>query len=65
MTTHNTNGVVILVASALIIIGGLGFTVWSELYSIKNIKRLSLHSKVVILITNYTCYWRSNFNVFI
>lgn len=52
MTTHNTNGVVILVASALIIIGGLGFTVWSELYSIKNIKRLSLHSKVVILITS-------------
>ncbi len=51
MTTHNTNGVVILVASALIIIGGLGFTVWSELYSIKNIKRLSLHSKVVILMT--------------
>lgn len=51
LTSYNSNGVVILVASALIIIGGLGFTVWSELYSSKSLKRVSLHSKMVILMT--------------
>lgn len=48
---YNTNAVVILVASALIIIGGLGFAVWSELYNLKNLRRASLHSKMVILVT--------------
>ena len=48
---YNSNAVVILVASALIIIGGLGFTVWNELYSTKSIKRISLHAKMVILVT--------------
>ena len=51
LTSYNSNAVVILVASALIIIGGLGFTVWSELYSSKSLKRISLHSKMVILMT--------------
>ena len=31
LMTHNTNTVVILTAAALIIIGGLGFSVWTEL----------------------------------
>lgn len=51
LTSYNSNAVVILVASALIIIGGLGFTVWSELYSSKSLKKVSLHSKMVILMT--------------
>ena len=48
---YNSNIVVIMVASALIIIGGLGFTVWSELYSNKSLRKVSLHSKMVILMT--------------
>ncbi|MDD6770928.1 MAG: TrkH family potassium uptake protein [Inconstantimicrobium porci] len=52
LTVVNTNTVIILTISILIIIGGLGFTVWSELYNSKDIKRISLHSKVVILITS-------------
>lgn len=52
LTVVNTNTVIILTISILIIIGGLGFTVWTELYNSKNIKRISLHSKVVILITS-------------
>ncbi|SHI00179.1 TrkH family potassium uptake protein [Clostridium grantii] len=40
--------VVIITISALIIIGGLGFAVWAEIYGLKDIRRLSLHSKVVI-----------------
>lgn len=51
LVNYSGNVVVILTASALIIIGGLGFTVWSEVYNYKGYKKLSLHSKVVILIT--------------
>ena len=51
LTSYNSNAVVIMVASALIIIGGLGFTVWSEVYSSTSLKKVSLHSKMVILMT--------------
>ena len=51
LISYNSNIVVITVISSLIIIGGLGFTVWSELYSNKSLKRVSLHSKMVILMT--------------
>lgn len=51
LMNYNSNVVVILVASALIIVGGLGFAVWIELYNFRNAKRLSLHSKMVILMT--------------
>lgn len=46
---YSSNTVVILVISALIIIGGLGFTVLLEIYEFKGIKKLSLHSKLVII----------------
>lgn len=48
---YANNKTVILTIAALIVIGGLGFTVWSELYNYKGYKKLSLHSKVVIMIT--------------
>ena len=51
LTTYSDNWVILLVVSALIIIGGLGFTVWIEIYNFKSIKNLSLHSKMVILVT--------------
>lgn len=51
LTSFSSNWVVILVASALIIIGGIGFAVWIEIYNIKTVKKLSLHSKLVILMT--------------
>lgn len=49
LLNYSSNAVVILVISALIIIGGLGFTVLLEIYEFKGIKKLSLHSKIVIL----------------
>ena len=49
---YSNNTVVILVISALIIIGGLGFTVLLELYNFKGIKKLSLHAKLVIITTS-------------
>lgn len=48
---YYNNSVVMLTASSLIVIGGLGFIVWDEIYNYKKIKRLSLHSKVVISMT--------------
>lgn len=49
LTGFYNNSVIILVISALIIIGGLGFTVWLEIYHFKSGKKLSVHAKIVIL----------------
>lgn len=51
LTEYHNNSVVILTTSALIVIGGLGFIVWDEIYHYKRIKRFSLHSKVVLSMT--------------
>jgi trk system potassium uptake protein len=51
LTTFAENPVIILTIAALIIIGGLGFAVWSDIYSYREIKKLSLHSKLVIVTT--------------
>lgn len=51
ITGYANNVVVILTISSLIVIGGLGFYVWVEIYNSKGIKKLSLHSKVVIYMT--------------
>lgn len=51
LTTYYDNSVVMLVISAIIIIGGIGFTVWMEMYEYKGLKKLSVHSKLVLLVT--------------
>lgn len=51
LMNYNSNLIVILGASALIIVGGLGFAVWMELLNLRKVRKLSLHSKVVILMT--------------
>jgi len=51
VTAYANNSVVILTISSLIAIGGLGFYVWVEIYNSKGLKRLSLHSRVVIYTT--------------
>jgi trk system potassium uptake protein TrkH len=51
VTEYANNSVVILTISALIAIGGLGFYVWVEIYNSKGVKRLSLHSRIVIYMT--------------
>ena len=51
ITSYATNITILLNTSALIIIGGLGFSVWSELYSFKNYKKLSVNTKVVLVTT--------------
>lgn len=51
LTAYYNNPVILLTISSLIVIGGLGFTVWLEIYNYKGSKRLSTHTKVVLLIT--------------
>lgn len=51
LVPYQNNTVIILTIGALIAIGGLGFAVWAELYNYKGIRKLSLHSKIVITAT--------------
>lgn len=52
LVSFNNDPLVILVISALIILGGLGFLVWDDL-TIKRFrfKKLNLHSKIVLAVT--------------
>lgn len=51
LTGYSNNFIVLLTISALIILGGLGFTVILELINYKNSRRLSVNSKMVLFIT--------------
>ena len=51
ITSYQNNPVIIYTISALIIIGGLGFAISSEFYNYRERKKLSLHTKVVLIIT--------------
>lgn len=48
---YQNSPVIILTISFLIIIGGLGFSVWAEIYNFRGLKKLSVHSKIVITMT--------------
>ena len=48
---YNTDPVVCLTLSALVILGGLGFFVWEELIRVRKFKNLSVYSKLVLIIT--------------
>lgn len=50
-TGYYSNPIVLLTVCILIILGGIGFTVMVEIYNYPNNNRLSLHSKLVILIS--------------
>lgn len=51
VTGYYNNPVILITLSLLIIIGGLGFTVWLEVYNYRGLKKLSVHSKIVLLIS--------------
>lgn len=51
LTDYNDDGLLCIVTSILIIGGGIGFFVFSELISIRKIKSLSLHTKIVVSAT--------------
>lgn len=51
LTAYVADPFVVLTICALITIGGLGFIVMNELYEYRETKRLSVHSKIVLLAT--------------
>lgn len=51
MTPFNNDSVIIYTLSVLIIIGGLGFSVWRDLYEYKRNKQLMFHTKLVLAIS--------------
>lgn len=53
LVSYAENPVIILTIGSLIVVGGLGFAVWAEIYNYKGFKKLSLHSKVVISMTAF------------
>ena len=48
---YNTDYVVCLTLMALVILGGLGFFVWEEVARVRNFRRLSVYSKLVLIIS--------------
>lgn len=51
LTAYTSDTIVNFTVMALIIIGGLGFSVWDDIYRAKSFKNLRLHTKLVLLIT--------------
>lgn len=51
ITPFNNDPIVIYTISGLIIFGGLGFSVWHDIYMYRKTKQLLFHSKLVIVIT--------------
>ncbi|MGN0458324.1 MAG: TrkH family potassium uptake protein [Eubacterium sp.] len=52
LTTVNSDPVIILTVSLLVIFGGLGFIVWQDIRKNKfNVKALSVHTKLVLVTT--------------
>ena len=49
--TYGKDPIVMLTLSMLIIIGGTGFLVWEDFYKKRSLKRISLYSKLVLIIT--------------
>lgn len=49
--TYGTDGFICTVLALLIIVGGLGFIVWEEIIRVKNLKKLSVYSKLVLITT--------------
>lgn len=51
LSTYSNHPVVLLTVATLIVCGGLGFFVWGEILRKKSFRRLSLYSKMVLVIT--------------
>lgn len=51
LCNYNGNLMVTGVIMALIIAGGLGFYVWQELFAYRRTKKLSLHTRIVLIVT--------------
>lgn len=53
LVAWNDDPVVILTTGLLIVIGGLGFVVWSDLLGMRQARKLQFHSKVILSMTGF------------
>lgn len=53
LTEYNNNPLVMYTMAGLIIIGGLGFVVWKDIWEFRKNRELLLHTKVVLLTTAF------------
>ncbi|KZL93661.1 Ktr system potassium uptake protein B [Clostridium magnum DSM 2767] len=51
LTPYAEDPVIILTVGSLVVIGGLGFFVWQDIYNFRIRKKLSLHTRLVIVTT--------------
>lgn len=51
LTQYNNDPIVLYTIAGLIVIGGLGFVVWKDLYEYRKKRYLLLHTKIVLVIT--------------
>ncbi len=51
LTAYSDNALIILTISSLIVIGGLGFYAWNDIFNYKRTKRLTLQTKLVIAVS--------------
>ena len=51
LVQYNSNPVVILVIASEIVVAGIGFTVLTEIYQSKNLRKISVHAKLAIITT--------------
>lgn len=51
IAVYENDFLVMIVLALLVIIGGLGFAVWEEIYKKRSLKKLSVYSKLVLIIT--------------
>lgn len=49
LISYQSDFVVNVVIMLLIIIGGIGFLVWDDVYNVKKLKHLSVHTKIVLI----------------
>ncbi|MFP9210053.1 potassium transporter TrkG, partial [Enterococcus faecalis] len=52
LANHQQNVYLIMVVSALIISGGLGFIVWRDLLEYHQKKKMTIHSKIALTVTS-------------
>ena len=51
MSGQADNPIVLYTISILVMIGGLGFIVWQDIWSYKNVRKLRLHTKIVLVVS--------------
>ncbi|MCM1992462.1 TrkH family potassium uptake protein [Oceanirhabdus seepicola] len=51
ITKYSGNPLVMITITVLVIVSGLGFFVWTDIYNYKKNRRLTLHSKIVLTMT--------------